>query len=325
MVHAAKNSPAVVMWSIGNEVYDVASPTGVPIARRLIDDVRAVDTTRPVVMGSHMYRHVPAAGSPQDQILRMLDGLGVNYNNSSSIDGLHAQYPTKFFFEGESSAATSTRGSYQDPEQLNTGENYTPGKRNTSSYGNNMPRFGYSGEYGLKKDRDRKWFAGQFLWSGIDYIGEPTPYDVFPVKSSYFGAVDTAGFPKDVYHLFRSQRTTDPMVHLLPMNWTDHKPGDPVSVWAYSNVDTVELMLNGRPLGEKKFNTKTTTYGARYLETTEASGDDKTVTSGRFPGSYTSPNGSAGKLHLTWTVPFQPGRLVAVASAVVWRWPATRS
>ncbi|WP_231114985.1 DUF4982 domain-containing protein, partial [Lentzea aerocolonigenes] len=133
------------------------------------------------------------------------------------------------------------------------------------------------------------------------------------MKSSYFGAVDTAGFPKDIYHLFRSQWSSEPMVHLLPMNWTGHKPGDPVSVWAYSNVDTVELTLNGKSLGERKFNTKTTTYGKRYLETAEASGDDKTVTSGPFPGSYTSPNGSAGKLHLAWTVPFQPGRLVAVA------------
>ena len=67
----------------------------------------------------------------------------------------------------------------------------------------------------------------------------------FPVKSSFFGAVDTAGFPKDLYHLFRSQWTTEPMVHLLPMNWTGHRPGEPVSVWAYSNADTVELYLNG--------------------------------------------------------------------------------
>ncbi|MCZ9341627.1 DUF4982 domain-containing protein, partial [Streptomyces sp. TRM76130] len=71
-------------------------------------------------------------------------------------------------------------------------------------------------------------------------IGEPTPYDVFPVKASFFGAVDTAGFPKDMYHLFRSQWTDEPMVHLLPTSW-NHAPGDTVEVWAYSNVDTVEL------------------------------------------------------------------------------------
>ncbi|MDT7787929.1 MAG: beta-galactosidase, partial [Pseudonocardiales bacterium] len=313
MVHAAKNSPSVVMWSIGNEIPDSSSAAGPPIARRLIDEVRAIDTTRPIVMGTDRYRSVPPVGSPQDQILQMLDGLGVNYNNASSIDGLHARYPTKFFFEGESSSSTSTRGYYQDADQLNTGENHTPGKRNTSSYDNNLETWTYSGEYGLKKDRDRKWFAGQFLWTGIDYIGEPTPYNVFPVKSSFFGAVDTAGFPKDFYHLFRSQWSSEPMVHLLPMNWTGHEAGEQVSVWAYSNADTVELYLNGKSLGEREFDTKTTVSGARYLETTEATGDDKTVTTGPYPGSYTSPNGSAGKLHLTWSVPFQPGRLVAVA------------
>ncbi|WHT16426.1 glycoside hydrolase family 2 TIM barrel-domain containing protein [Crossiella sp. CA-258035] len=313
MVHAAKNSPSVVMWSIGNEIPDSTAAIGVPIAKRLIADVRAVDATRPIVMGSDKYRRVPAAGSPQDEIMKLLDGMGLNYNTAASTDALHAAYPTKFFFESESSSSTSTRGHYQDPDQLNTGENFTPGRRNTSSYDNNLETWTYSGEYGLKKDRDRKWFAGQFLWTGIDYLGEPTPYNVFPVKASFFGAVDTAGFAKDFYHLFRSQWTTEPMVHLLPMNWTDHKPGDPVSVWAYSNADTVELLLNGKSLGERKFDTKTTVDGTRYLETTEATGDDKTVTSGRFPGSYTSPNGSAGKLHLTWSVPFQPGRLVAVA------------
>jgi beta-galactosidase len=314
MVHAAKNSPAVVMWSIGNEIPDSTMAAGVPIAKRLIEDVRAVDTTRPIVMGSDRYRSVPAPGSPQDQILGMLDGMGLNYNTAASVDGLHARYPAKFFFESESSSSTSTRGVYQDPGQINTGENYTPGKRGTSSYDNNLESWTYSGEYGLKKDRDRKYFAGQFLWTGIDYLGEPTPYwDDFPVKASFFGAVDTAGFAKDFYHLFRSQWSNEPMVHLLPMNWTDHKPGAKVSVWAYSNADTVELFLNGKPVGTQKFDTKTTSYGKRYLETTEATGDDKTVKTGPFPGSYTSPNGSAGKLHLTWTVPFEPGRLVAVA------------
>jgi beta-galactosidase len=314
MVHAARNSPAVVMWSIGNEIPDSSTAAGVPIAKRLIEDVRAVDTTRPVVMGSDRYRSLPSPGSAQDQILQLVDGMGLNYNTAASVDALHARYPNKFFFESESSSSTSSRGVYQDPEQLNTGENHTPGKRGTSSYDNNLESWTYSGEYGLKKDRDRKFFAGQFLWTGIDYLGEPTPYwDNFPVKASFFGAVDTAGFAKDFYHLFRSQWTSRPMVHLLPMNWTDHKPGEPVAVWAYSNVDTVELVLNGKSLGTRSFDAKTTTSGTRYLETTEATGDDKTVTGGPYPGSYTSPNGSAGKLHLTWNVPFSPGRLVAVA------------
>jgi beta-galactosidase len=314
MVNAAKNSPAVVLWSIGNEIPDSTSINpGLTIATRLVADIEKIDTTRPIVIGSDKYRSVPNTGSGADQILGLLDGLGLNYNTAASVDALHAKYPNTFLFESESSSETSTRGVYQDPDQLNTGENYTPGKRGTSSYDNNLASWTMSGEYGLKKDRDRKYFQGEFLWSGTDYIGEPTPYNVFPVKSSFFGAVDTAGFPKDAYWLFRSQWTRDPMVHLVPMNWTDHEPGDPVAVWAYANVDTVELFLNGHSLGVRRFDHKTTVDGRPYLETTEATGDDKTVTSGPYPGSYTSPNGSAGKLHLSWDVPFAPGKLVAVA------------
>jgi beta-galactosidase len=314
MVHVAKNSPSVLLWSIGNEIPDSTSATvGLPIAKRLVDDVKSIDTTRPIVIGSDKYRSVPSTGSGADLILGEIDGLGLNYNTAASADALHAKYPETFLFESESSSETSTRGVYQDPDQLNTGENYTPGKRGTSSYDNNLASWTMSGEYGLKKDRDRKYFQGEFLWSGFDYLGEPTPYNVFPVKAAFFGAVDTAGFHKDTYHLFRSQWTEDPMVHVLPMNWTNHEPGDPVQVWAYANVDTVELYLNGRSLGVRRFDRKTTVDGRAYLETTEPSGDDKTVTSGPFPGSYTSPNGSAGKLHLTWSVPFAPGKLVAVA------------
>ena len=184
MVLAARNDPAVMMWSIGNEIPDSTSAAGIPMANQLIADIKSVDNTRPVVIGSDKYRCVPANGSATEQILTGLDGLGLNYNTAVSVDALHAKYPTKFLFESESSSETSTRGAYQDPDNLNTGENYTPGKRATSSYDNNLASWTMSGEYGLKKDRDRKYFLGEFLWSGFDYIGEPTPYNVFPVKAS---------------------------------------------------------------------------------------------------------------------------------------------
>ncbi|MGW3206948.1 glycoside hydrolase family 2 TIM barrel-domain containing protein [Streptomyces sp. NPDC001135] len=315
MVRAARNSPAVVLWSIGNEIPDSTSTAGLAMADRIIGAIKAADDTRPVVIGSDKYHGVPAPGSPADRMLAKLDGLGLNYNTATSVDALHARYPHLFLFESESSSETSTRGAYQEPEHLNTGENHTPGRREVSSYDNNLASWTMSGEYGHKKDRDRKWFAGQFLWSGIDYLGEPTPYDVFPVKASFFGAVDTAGFPKDMYHLFKSQWTAEPMVHLLPMSWNheDLAEGATVEVWAYANVPSVELFLNGKSLGVREFDVKRTTDGRTYLETTEATGDDKTFTDGPYPGSYTSPNGSAGKLHLTWKVPFQPGELKAVA------------
>jgi beta-galactosidase len=309
MVLAHRNSPAVVLWSIGNETPDTGRAAGPAIAARLIADVKSIDTTRPVVMGSDRYRSVPKPGSPPDLILRELDGLGVNYNTAGSMDGLHAAYPGTFFFCSETSSETSTRGSYQRPELLNTGEDYTPGQRNTSSYDNNLASWTMSGEYELKKDRDRPFWQGGFLWSGQDYIGEPTPYNVFPVKSSFFGAVDTAGLAKDAYFLYRSQWSAEPMVHIVPMDWTSWTPGQPVSVWVYSNIQAVELFLNGRSLGVKSFDRKITTSGTPYLETTEPTHDDD----GYPSGSYTSPNGSTGKLHLTWTVPFEPGVLEAVA------------
>jgi beta-galactosidase len=310
MVNESKNSPAVVLWSIGNETPDTGRSGGPAIAQKLIADIKSIDTTRPVVMGSDRYRSVPRPGSSPDQIVRMLDGLGVNYNTATSMDALHAAYPNTFFFCSETSSETSTRGIYQDPQLLNTGENYTPGKRATSSYDNNLASWTMSGEYELKKDRDRLFWIGGFLWSGQDYIGEPTPYNVFPVKASFFGAVDTAGFQKDAYHLFKSQWGAEPMVHIVPMDWTSHAPGEHVAVWVYANVEEVELFLNGTSLGVRTFDHKTTTFGQAYLETTEPTGDDKNYPS----GSYTSPNGSTGKLHLSWDVPFAPGRLTAVAT-----------
>jgi len=313
MVNESKNSPAVIMWSIGNEIPDWTSPQALPIEQRLIADIKQIDTTRPIVAGSDRYRSVPTPGSTADLMLKNLDGLGVNYDTAQAIDGLHAQYPTKFFFASESSSETSTRGYYQDPTLLNTGQNFTPGKEELSSYDNNLDDWTLSGDYSLKSDRDRQFFAGEFVWSGWDYIGEPTPYSTFPVKTSFFGLEDTAGFPKDQYYLFRSQWNPAPMVHIVPMNWTDYKPGQTVQVWTYANEPNVELFLNGRSLSAKSFTSKTTTFGQKYLETTECPGDDKNYTGGACPGSYESPNGSSGKLRLTWNVPFQPGRLVAVA------------
>ncbi len=311
MVNAAKNSPSVIMWSIGNEIRDPSAS----VAQRLIDDIKSIDTTRPIVWGSDGYRGIPDDNSAYHHILLMLDGVGLNYNTAASVDTLHAKYPDKFIFESESSSSTSTRGIYQEPNNLNTGENCTPGRRGTSSYDNNLASWTMSGEYGLKKDRDRKFFIGEFLWSGFDYIGEPTPYfNTFPVKSSFFGAVDTAGFPKDLYYLFKSQWTSKPMVHLLPMNWTDYRPGEEVQVWVYANVDTVELLLNGKSMGVRTFDHKTTPDERLYLETTEATFDDRTIGGGPYPGSYVSPNGSAGKLHLTWNITFELGTLVAVAT-----------
>lgn len=125
MVLAARNSPAVVLWSIGNEIPDSTSTPGLAMADRIIAAVKAADDTRPLVIGSDKYRRVPTKGSAADLMLAKLDGLGLNYNTAKSVDDLHAAYPHLFLFESESSSETSTRSTYQEPEHLNTGENHT--------------------------------------------------------------------------------------------------------------------------------------------------------------------------------------------------------
>ena len=311
MVDTFKNSPAVIMWSIGNEIRGQT----VADAQRLVADIKSIDTTRPVVWGSDSYRTPPSPTSTNGQIAQLLDGVGLNYNTAQSVDALHQLYPDTFFFESESSSSTSARGVYQWPDQLNTGEDYTPGQRLVSSYDNNMASWTMPGEYGLKKDRDRKFFTGEFLWSGFDYIGEPTPYDgQFPVKSAFFGAVDTAGLPQGPV-----LRLPEPVDHRA-----DGPPGP-------DELDRPRARRDGHRLGLRQRGHRralpqravarapsgTTARRRRsapaYLETTEPTGDDKTFPS----GSYTSPNGSTGKLHLTWEVPFEPGELRAVATP--WR------
>ena len=216
---------------------------------RLAADVRAIDTTRPVVVGSDQYRNnVPVPGQSTGQSIDLLDGVGMNYTSAAQLDRMHAAYPTKFFFGSETSIMSSTRGVYLDPDAVNTADDQTPGQAGASSYQNSSnASFGTSDEYDLKVFRDRAFLLGQSVWAGMDYLGEAGGQaGGFPTHSNNWGLVDTAGFPKDAYYLFQSQWTTKPMVHLLPTNWTDWKPGQNVQVWAYSNVDTVELFLNGQ-------------------------------------------------------------------------------
>ena len=262
MVNAAKNSPAVCCGrSATRSPTRRRSTPALPIAKRLVADIKAIDTTRPIVIGSDKYRSVPPAGSGADLILGQLDGLGLNYNTAASVDALHAHVPEHVPLRVRVLLGDVDARRLPGPRPAQHRRELHAGQARTSSYDNNLASWTMSGEYGLKKDRDRKYFLGEFLWSGTDYIGEPTPYDVFPVKSSFFGAVDTAGLPQGRLLAVPQPVDEGPMVHLLPMNWTDYEPGEPVPVWAYANVDTVELFLNGHSLGVRRFDHKTTADG----------------------------------------------------------------
>lgn len=352
MVNRDYNEAAVMMWSIGNEIRGVgqkpawydgsrydALGLGIPSATfneyteavRLTRAIKALDSSRWVVMGGDQQRSVPGDTSVWANINRYLDGYGLNYNTAASVDGLMKKFQDTFFFESESSSQTSSRGVYYDPSLTNTGINRTPGKRGGSNYDNDFESWTMSNEYGLKKDRDRKGFVGQFIWSGFDYIGEPTPYySVYPVGVSSFGCVDTAGFPKDSYYLYQSQWTDEksaPMVHIAPTNWNDWREGERVHVWVTTNMRRAELFLNGKSLGSKSFDLKRTAYGKEYYETSEAIADDKTWPIAQNAGNndgYASPGAQVvdaggaspiaggapyGRLHLTWQVPYEPGLL----------------
>lgn len=346
MVNRDKNEPSVIAWSIGNEVRGVGSkPSWYDVSKydllgvnpdsmneyteavRLMGNVNAADGTRYVLMGGDQERSVPAANKVWGYVNQVLDGYGLNYNTAKSVDGLISRYSigdgtllekaTKtFFFESESSSQTSSRGVYLDPQFTNTGINQTPGKRGGSNYDNDFASWTMSNEYGLKKDRDRKSFIGQFIWTGFDYLGEPTPYSVYPVGVSSFGTIDTAGFAKDSFYLYQSQWTSTPMVHLLPTNWDQWHDGEEVEVWVNTNQQSAELFLNGESLGKKSFDEKETAYGKKYYETSEKTQDDKTWGDDTNLGGYTSSGAvlddgelNSGKLHLTWKVPYQAGTL----------------
>ncbi len=356
MVSRDINEASVLMWSIGNEIRgtgtrpswydgskyrDRSGLTNTTITAtsineftesvRLAEEIKALDGTRKIAMGGDQQRSAPQFESTWGWVNQYLDGYGLNYNTAASINTLMGRFTNTFFFESESSSQTSSRGKYLDPSVKNSGTNQTPGRRGGSNYDNDFASWTMSNEYGLKKDRDNKAFTGQYIWSGFDYLGEPTPYSVYPVGVSSFGAIDTAGFPKDSYYLFRSQFTdkeTDPMVHLLPGNWNDWREGEEVEVWVNSNVQTVELFLNGESIGTKSFDVKKTAYGKEYYETSELNPDDKTWGDSANPGGYTSRNGTVvsasgdsaipegsnfGRLHLTWKIPYQAGELVAKA------------
>ena len=262
MVRRDRNHPCIVMYSIGNEIHDVVSEEGFHRAHRLIEWVRQEDTTRLVTHGSNFNEWGTAVAG-------LLDSVGYNYH-THLYDLHHAQYPRWKMYASETSSSVRSRGVYKTP----AGERLPPGADfQCSSYDNTVADWGLSAEESYRQVNARKFIAGEFIWSGFDYLGEPTPYG-WPAKSSYFGIVDTCGFPKDIYYFYQSRWTDRPMVHLLPhWNWSE---GETVAVWAYTNCEEVELFLNDLSLG------------VRRLE----------------------PD---GPLHLEWKVPFRPGTLRAEA------------
>jgi len=255
MVRRDRNHPSVFMWSIGNEVMEQwtnGDSTAAPIARELAGIVRGLDPTRPITSANNN-------GSPANPLFHAgaLDLLGHNYHH-----GAWANFPTQFpgakFIITEAMSALNSRGVYEQPSD-SVASYATPYVKDSgpqpnkdyrlSSYDDRKAFWGSLHEESLRLFERYPFLSGMFIWQGIDYLGEPTPYE-WPARSSYFGVVDLAGFPKDPYYLYQSVWTTRPMLHVFP-HWS-WAPGRTIDVWAYSNAAEVELFLNGASLGAKQ-------------------------------------------------------------------------
>ncbi|CAM3746087.1 glycoside hydrolase family 2 TIM barrel-domain containing protein [Mucilaginibacter galii] len=271
-----RNHPSVMMWSIGNEIREQFDSTGIILTRELVGIVKSLDNTRPVTSAL-------SEADPKKNFIYQsgaLDVLGFNYHPETYAD-FPKNYPGQKFLASETVSGYATRGYYDTPTDstrhwpTSSKAKLTQGNPEfaVTAYDNVAAYWGATHEEYWKIIKKYDFLSGEFVWSGFDFIGEPVPYP-WPARSSYYGIIDLAGFPKDVYYMYQSEWTTKPVLHLLPhWNW---EPGKTVDVWAYyNNADEVELYLNGRSLGIRK-----------------KQGDD---------------------LHVSWKVPYEAGTLRATS------------
>ena len=253
MVLRDRNHPSVFIWSIGNEVMEQwqRDGSGEAIAAELAGIVRSLDDTRPVTAACNdpvPSNPVIASGA--------LDLIGFNYR-----DTLWTRFPQAFpegkFIGTETTSALATRGSYDMPSDVirrwpaRWDQPFRDGNPDLtcSAYDNCSAPWGTTHRDSWRLIRDNAYLTGMYIWTGFDYLGEPTPY-WWPARSSYFGIIDLAGFPKDVYWFYQSEWTDRDVLHIFPhWNWN---PGQAVDVWAFTNCDEVELFLNGNSLGRQK-------------------------------------------------------------------------
>lgn len=270
-----RNHPSVMIWSIGNEIPQQSDTSALRLAPELVGIVHSLDTTRPITTANDN-------PGKNNKIIQSgaIDLVGYNYHEFDYA-GFHDRYPGKKFIATETTSGLETRGHYDMPSDsvrvwpARWDKPFTDGNpdNTVSAYDNVRPAWGSTHEATWKVMKKYDFLSGFFIWTGFDYLGEPTPY-TWPSRSSFFGIVDLAGFPKDVYYMYQSEWTDKAVLHIFPhWNW---QPGKMVDVWAYYNhADEVELFLNGKSLGVKK-----------------KTGDD---------------------LHIMWRVKYEPGTLKAVS------------
>ena len=285
LVRRDRNHPSVIMWSIGNEIPEQTSANGGALAKELTGICHEEDATRPTTS---------AFNSPDAAIKNGLaanvDVPGFNYQPEGYARFQQA-HPSWAIYGSETASCVSSRGVYHLPMKL---ENRTPDFQ-VSSYDIEAPMWAYCPDVEFEAQRQLPNVLGEFVWTGFDYLGEPTPYgsrNDWPSRSSYFGIVDLAGFPKDRFYSYRSVWTNQPTVHVFPhWNWAGHE-GEKIPVMVYTNAQEVELFLNGKSLGRKKLGVDTFA-----MPVNSKISKDHVFTS---------------KFRLVWEVPYATGELKAV-------------
>ena len=243
MVLRDRNHPSIIMWSMCNEEGIQDTPHARDIFTAMMKVVNADDGTRPITCAMNGGYFSP------DGITSVEDLQGINYS-PDNYDKFHALHPDMPLYGSETSSEVGTRGVYDQTLFKVDGASYrgNAAKGYVSAYDTTPVPWGQSAEDAWQMIAGRPYVAGGYVWTGFDYKGEPTPFG-WPDINSNFGAMDDCGFPKDNYYYYQSVWGNQPMVHLLPhWNWAG-KEGQPIDVWAYSNADAVELLLNGKSLG----------------------------------------------------------------------------
>lgn len=246
LVHATRNHPCIVMWSSGNEVPDQWGAEGVKRAKRLQEIFHREDATRPVTVGMDQVKAVMQSGFGA-----IMDIPGLNYR-THLYEEAHKTFPQGFLLGSETASTVSSRGVYKFPVEKAVEKQYPD--HQCSSYDLEYCSWSNLPEDDFVLQDDKPWVIGEFVWTGFDYLGEPTPYDnKWPSRSSYFGTVDLAGIPKDRYYLYRSRwNTKDETLHILPhWNW-EGREGQTTPVFVYTSYDSAELFINGKSMGVQK-------------------------------------------------------------------------
>lgn len=235
MIKLYRNSPSIILWSIGNEEWQLQNAMaeeGARIATTMVARCHELDPTRVVSAAVN--------GDNKKGVSQALDIVGFNYRLEYP-DAFHKAHPDRPVYGSETASAISTRGEYTTDPLRNT----------ISAYDVNQPGWGETAQEWWTFYGTRDWEAGGFAWTGFDYRGEPTPYG-WPSISSQFGIVDTCGFPKDTFFYYKAWWGKEPVLHLFP-HWNfEGREGDEIPVWVHSNLDEVELLVNGKSLGRQK-------------------------------------------------------------------------